>query len=193
MPNIHAGLRRAEDFMKAQKTKNFSNKNKEHTLIAGAIVKLVERQDLGGMAASMSMMMMRQLKAMNSSMDRREQQERKQERRERKKRKICKKHRAMKKAKKNAKKDMLAGLNDHGGKAGQDSSSSSSSSSSDSDSSNTVTAIAAVTLTRVVIMVMEVGGVEETWRSGQIIKINNYSTSLSSSLLAPSLPSTSLS
>jgi hypothetical protein len=59
--------------MKAQKTKNLSNKNKERTSIAGAIVKLVERQDSGGMAASMSMMLMRQLKAMNSSMDRREQ------------------------------------------------------------------------------------------------------------------------
>ncbi len=69
-PTIHAGLRRAEDFMKAQKTKNLSNKNKERTTIAGAIVKLVERQDLSGMAASMSMMLMRQLNAMNSSMDR---------------------------------------------------------------------------------------------------------------------------
>ncbi len=73
MPNIHAGLRRAEDFMKAQKTKNLLNKNEEHTLIAGATVKLVERQDSGGMAASMSMMLMRQLKAMNSSLDRQEQ------------------------------------------------------------------------------------------------------------------------
>ncbi len=104
MPNIRAGLRRAEDFMKAQKTKNLSNKNKECTSIARAIVKLVERQDLGGMAASMLMMLMRQLKAMNSSMDRREQQERKQGRWERKKRKLCKKHRAMKKAKKKSKK-----------------------------------------------------------------------------------------
>ncbi len=59
--------------MKVQKTKNLSNKNKERTLIAEAIVKLVERQDLGGMAASMSIMLMRQLKAMNSSMDRWEQ------------------------------------------------------------------------------------------------------------------------
>ncbi len=33
-------------------------------------MKLVERQDLGGMAASMPMMSMRQLEAMNSSMDR---------------------------------------------------------------------------------------------------------------------------
>jgi hypothetical protein len=69
-PNIRAGLRRAEDFMKAQKTKNLSNKNKECTSFAGAIVKLVERQDSGGMAASMLMMLMRQLKAINSSMER---------------------------------------------------------------------------------------------------------------------------
>ncbi len=57
----------------------------------------------------------------------------------------------------------------------------------------TVTAMGAVTLTRVIIMVMEVGGVEETKRSGQIIKINNYSMSLSSSLLSPLLSSTPLS
>jgi hypothetical protein len=69
-PNIRAGLRRAEDFMKTQKTKNLSNKNKECTAIAEAIVKLVERQDLVGMAASMLMVLMRQLEAMNSSMDR---------------------------------------------------------------------------------------------------------------------------
>jgi hypothetical protein len=103
MANIHAGLRRAEDWMKAQKTKNLLNKNKERTLIAGAIVRLVERQDSGGMAASMLMMLMRQLEAMNSSMDKQEQQERKQERRERKKKKLCKKCHAMKKAKKKAK------------------------------------------------------------------------------------------
>jgi hypothetical protein len=40
----------------------------------------------------------------------------------------------MKKAKKKAKKDTFAGLNDHGGKAGQDSSSSSSSNSNSSNS-----------------------------------------------------------
>ncbi len=69
-PNICAGPRRAEDFMPAQKTKNLSNKNKERTTIAGAIVKLVERQDVGGMAAIMLIMLMMQLKAMTSSMDR---------------------------------------------------------------------------------------------------------------------------
>ncbi len=126
--------------MKAQKIKNSSNKIKDCTSIAGAIVKLVERQESGGMAASMSMMLTRQLDAMNSSLDRREQRERKQARRERKKRKLHKKCRAMKKAKKKARKATLAGLNDHGGKAGLDSSSSSSSDSnsidSDSDSSS---------------------------------------------------------
>ncbi len=65
----------------------------------------------------------------------------------------------MKKAKKKAKKDMLVGLDDHGGKAGRDSSSSSSSSNSNSSNSD---CNSKVTLTRVVIMVVEVGGMEET-------------------------------
>jgi hypothetical protein len=143
-PNVRANLKRAGDQMVSQKTKNSSNKNKERTSIAGAIVKMIERQDSGGMAASMSMMLMRQLDAMNSSLERREQQERRQERRERKKRKkkrkLRKKRRARKKAKKEARKATLADLDDHGGKAGLDSSSSSSSnsdsSSSDSNSSS---------------------------------------------------------
>ncbi len=106
-PSIRARQRRADELMKAQKTKNSSNKIKERISIARAIVKLVERQESGGMAASMSMMLIRQLDAMNSSLDRREEQERKQERRERKKRKLHKKRRAMKKAKKNARKSTL--------------------------------------------------------------------------------------
>jgi hypothetical protein len=138
-PNVRAHLKRAGDLMILHKTKNSSNKSKERTSIAGAIVKMIERQDSGGMAASMSMMLMRQLDAMNSSLERREQQERRQERRERKKRKkkrkLRKKRRARKKAKKEARKATLANLDDHGGKAGLDSSSSSSSS-SDSDSSS---------------------------------------------------------
>jgi hypothetical protein len=73
MTNIPAGLRRAKDLMKTQKTKNLLNKNKECTLIAGTSVKLVERQGLGGMAANMSMMLMRQREEMNSSMDKRDQ------------------------------------------------------------------------------------------------------------------------
>ena len=107
MPSIRAGQRRVDELMKAQKTKNSSNKINERTLIARAIMKLVERQESGGMAASMSMMLIRQLDAMNSSLNKREQRTRKQERRERKKRKLCKKRRAMKKAKKNARKSTL--------------------------------------------------------------------------------------
>ncbi len=117
--NIRPALKRAESLIRAQKTKNSSNKNKERTLIASAIIWLVERQDLGGgLDANMSMLMMRQLKGMNKSMDKREQQEKKQEQRERKERKRRKKRRAKKKAKKRAKKAALAGLDDHGGKAG---------------------------------------------------------------------------
>jgi hypothetical protein len=133
-PNVHAGLKRADDLMKAQKTKNSSNKSKERTLIAGVIVKMIERQEFGGMAARMSMMLMRQLDAMNSSLKRWEQQERRQERRQRKKRKLHKKRHAMKKAKKKAREATLADLDDHGGKAGLDSSSSSSSNSNSRDS-----------------------------------------------------------
>jgi hypothetical protein len=132
--NIGAALKRADSLIRAQKTKNSSNKNKERTLIAGAIVWLVERQDLGGgLAANMSMLMMRQLEAMNKSMDKREQREMKQEQRERKERK-WQKSRAKKKEKKRAKKAALAGLDDHGGKAGRYSSSSSDSNSSSDDS-----------------------------------------------------------
>ncbi len=79
MTNIRANLRRVEDLMKVQKTKNLSNKNKECTSIAGAIMKLIERQDLGGMAASILMMLMRQLEALNNSMDKQEERERKRE------------------------------------------------------------------------------------------------------------------
>jgi hypothetical protein len=88
-------------------------------LIAGAIVWLVERQDLeGGLAENMLMLMMRQLEAMNKSMDKHKQREKKQEQRERKERKWLKKRRAKKKAKKRAKKAALVGLDDHGGKTG---------------------------------------------------------------------------
>jgi hypothetical protein len=73
-PNVRAHLKRAGDLMISQKTKNSSNKSKERTSIIGAIVKMIERQDSGGMAASMSMMLMRQLDAMNSSLERWEQQ-----------------------------------------------------------------------------------------------------------------------
>jgi hypothetical protein len=80
-----AGIRMAESSMKGQKTKNLSNKNKERTSIAGAIVKLIEKQDLGenaSVATTMTMMMMRQFEAMNKSMDQREEQEWRRERKE---------------------------------------------------------------------------------------------------------------
>ena len=44
-----ATIRRAESAMKGQKTKNSSNKNRERTSIAGAIVKLLEKQESGEM------------------------------------------------------------------------------------------------------------------------------------------------
>jgi len=140
-------IKRAESAMKGQKTKKSSNKNRERTSIAGAIVKLIEKQESGenadvaakNMAANMSMMMMRQLEAMNKSMDRREERER---RRERKERKRQKKRRAKKKAKKRAKMAAAAALEDHGGKAGQGYSSSSDSDSctdyGDSDTSSSL-------------------------------------------------------
>jgi hypothetical protein len=141
-PSIHAGLRRVEELMKAQKTKNSSNKIEERTSIAGAIVKLAERQESGGIAASMLMMLMRQLDAMNSSLDRCEQWERKQERRERKKRKLCKKRCAMT-------------CRPWWGWTAVTAAAAIA-------TASTVTAIAAVTLVRVVIMGVEVGGMEET-------------------------------
>lgn len=84
-------LRRTESGMKGEKTKNSSNKNKERTSIAGAIVKLIEKQESGEknagvsahMSANMTMMMMRQMEAMNNSMDRRDKRERRRERKER--------------------------------------------------------------------------------------------------------------
>jgi hypothetical protein len=72
--NIRAALKRAKSSIRVQKTKNLSHKNKERTPIAGAIVRLLERQDSGGgLAANMSKLMMRQLEAMNKSMDKCEQ------------------------------------------------------------------------------------------------------------------------
>ncbi len=44
--NVSVALRRASSTARAEKNKNSSNKNKEHTSIAGAIVKLLEWQQL---------------------------------------------------------------------------------------------------------------------------------------------------
>ncbi len=91
--DVRGALKRAESSVKAQKTKNASNKNKECTLLVGAIVKLPKKDHppSDGMSANISMMLMRQMEAINKSMDKCARQERNNERRERK---HCKKCRA---------------------------------------------------------------------------------------------------
>ena len=145
---VRDALTKAGSMIRASKTKNSSNKNKERTSIAGAIVKLIELQNrppsssgTAGDAAAMTMTLMRQMERINESMDERDRRGAKERRKERKR---CKKRRAKKKAKKKAKKakrEAFAKLDDHGGKeaeGGQSSSDSSDSSdsTSDSDSSN---------------------------------------------------------
>jgi hypothetical protein len=97
--DVRGALKKAESLVKAQKTKKSSNKNKERTLLAGAIVKLLKKDHppSDGMSANMSMMLMRQMEAINKSMDKRAHRERNNERRERKR---CKKRRAKKREKK---------------------------------------------------------------------------------------------
>jgi hypothetical protein len=144
--DVSAALKKAGSTIKVSKTKNSSNKNKEQTSIVGAIVKLIENQNQtpsSNIAASATIMLMRQLERMNKSMEKRDRQEKMDKKKERK-RHI--KQRAKKKAKRKAKKAKrvkkraaLESLDDHGGKScgGYSSSSSSSgsfsSSSSDSD------------------------------------------------------------
>ena len=72
------------------------------------------------MAVNMSMMLMKQMKAINKSMDKCAHRERQDERRERKSRK---KRHAKKRKKKRAKKAALEGMVDHGGKTSGGSSS----------------------------------------------------------------------
>jgi hypothetical protein len=66
-----AALRKAESTIKAQKTKNLSNKHKERTSIAGAIVKLIEQGQgsSSSMGTKMNMMLMRQMERIKKSMD----------------------------------------------------------------------------------------------------------------------------
>ncbi len=89
VPNINAAraaLRKAESTVKAQKTKNSSNKHKKRTSIAGAIVKLIEQSQgsFSGMDATMNMTLMCQMKHINKSMDNWDKQEVKEKRKERK-------------------------------------------------------------------------------------------------------------
>ncbi len=80
------GTKSAGSSIKSGKTKNLSNKNKEHMSIAGAIVKLIEQGQPGGssreLSANMTMMLMRQLDSMNRSMDKRERREEKRRKKE---------------------------------------------------------------------------------------------------------------
>ncbi len=71
--DVRGALKRAESLVRAQKTKKSSNKNKECTLLAGVIVKLLEKDHppFDGMSANMSMMLMQQMEAINKSMDKR--------------------------------------------------------------------------------------------------------------------------
>jgi hypothetical protein len=131
------GLKSAGSSIKSAKTKKSSNKNKERTSIAGAIVNLIEQGQPGGssreMSVNMSIMLMRQLDSINKSMDKRERHE---EKRRKKERKRQKKRHAKKKRKKARKRVAYEGLKNHGGKAGGKYSSSSDSNSSDNDSSD---------------------------------------------------------
>jgi len=143
---VRDALTKAGSMVRASKMKNVSNKNKERTSIAGAIMKLIELQNRpppssvsADDAAVMTMTLMRQMESINKSMDERNRRDAKERRKERKRRK---KQRAKKKAKKKAKKAKRAAfekLDDHGGKEaaqGQSSSDSSDSSTSDSNSSD---------------------------------------------------------
>jgi hypothetical protein len=78
-----AALRKAESSIKAQKTKNSSNKHKERTFIAGAIIKLIEQGQgsSSSMGATMNMTLMRQMKHINKSMDNWDKWEAKEKRR----------------------------------------------------------------------------------------------------------------
>ena len=62
----------ASSYLKAEKTKNSSNKNKEQTSVAGTIVKMLERMDSSSnesaMGAQVSLIIMCQLEEMNASM-----------------------------------------------------------------------------------------------------------------------------
>jgi hypothetical protein len=73
--NVSVALRRASSTMRAEKPTNSSNKNKERTSIAGAIVKLLEQQqplsnnERNEMSAMMTMTIMRQMENLNKIME----------------------------------------------------------------------------------------------------------------------------
>jgi hypothetical protein len=120
--SVRSAMARAESLAKAAKMKNSSNKKKER----------IERIDLSSnstMMTNMNMMMMRQMEEMNRGMARRHKEERHKRKRE-------KKRRQKRRDKRNAKRQAMIDLDDHGGKGGGSLSESSSSESSSSSSSN---------------------------------------------------------
>jgi len=132
--SVKDALKRASSLSMKEKTKNSSNKNKERSSIAGTISKVMEKIDSESsdslMATSMNMMILRQLDAMNRSMERRERRERREKRKKRERRK---RQRANDKSKRQA---ALEDLDDHGGKGSGFLSESSMSDSSISDGSS---------------------------------------------------------
>jgi hypothetical protein len=192
--NISVALRRASSTARAEKTKNSSNKHKERTSIAGAIVKLLEWQqpsltnERNERSAMFTMSIMRQMESLNKLMDNCNHRERK-----RGKKKCAKKH-----AKKRKKRLALEGLDDHGGKAGGQAQSSSSSSSSSSNNSKSNSEDSDQSIA---VMVVEVGGVKGakealtlTVNDRTLLKICYLLLLFSSLSLAPSTASsTSLS
>jgi hypothetical protein len=123
--------------VRLDKTKNSLNKNNERTLIAGAIVKLLEQQQSSSMnsernerLAIITMTIIHQMENLNKSMYDCNCWERKR----------WKKTHAKKRARKRMKHRALEGLGNYGGKTagvvGSSSSSSSSSNSSSKDSSS---------------------------------------------------------
>jgi hypothetical protein len=86
---IQNAMAKASSRLTASKTKNSSNKNKDRTSIAGAIVKLIEQQNRPAslVGESAAIMLMHQMEHMNRSMDERDRREKKERRKERKRQK----------------------------------------------------------------------------------------------------------
>jgi hypothetical protein len=86
---IQSAMAKASSRLTASKTKNSSNKNKDWTSIAGAIVKLIQQQNRPAslVGESAAIMLMHQMEHMNRSMDERDWREKKEPRKERKRQK----------------------------------------------------------------------------------------------------------
>ncbi len=66
--SVKDAVSRASSYLKAQKTKNLLNKNRERTSVVGTIVKIMERMESSSnesaMGAQVNLMIMRQLEEM---------------------------------------------------------------------------------------------------------------------------------